>query len=172
MLDVASIDAAPGSSIELRDVLLVSDGDNVTVGSPIVANALVLAEVVQHGKGKKVINFKFKAKTRYRRKRGHRQAYTRLMVNEIRFGETSSKREVREPVAVVAETPAAEAPAAEAPAAPRRRARAAAAPTAEAPAAESKPAPRRRAAATPPAKAAAAAAPRRRRAAKPDEAKE
>ena len=167
VLDVASIDAAPGSSVELRDVLLVSDGGNVTVGSPTVATALVLAEVVQHGKGKKVINFKFKAKTRYRRKRGHRQAYTRLMVNEIRFGETSSKREVREPAAVVAETPVAEAPAA-----PRRRARAVAAPTAEAPIAESKPAPRRRAAAKPAAEADAAPAPRRRRATKADETKE
>jgi large subunit ribosomal protein L21 len=166
MLDVASIDAAPGSSVELRDVLLVSDGDSVTVGSPIVANALVLAEVVQHGKGKKVINFKFKAKTRYRRKRGHRQAYTRLMVNEIRFGETSSKREVHQPAAV------AKTPVAEAPAAPARRARAAAAPTAEAPVAESKPAPRRRAAAKPAAEAKAAPAARPRRVAKPKATKE
>jgi large subunit ribosomal protein L21 len=158
LFDVASIDAAPGSSVELRDVLLVSDGDKVTVGSPTVADALVVAEVVEHGKGKKVVNFKYKAKTRYRRKRGHRQGYTRLRVNEIRFGETRSTRRV----AVQTE----EAPAAEAPA-PRRRARAAAAE----PVAEAAPATRRRAAAKP-AEAEAAPAPRRRRTAKADEPKE
>jgi len=103
VLDVASLVAEPGSRIELRDVLLISDGDKVTVGAPTVADAVVVAEVVSHGKGRKVINFKFKAKTRYRRKRGHRQGYTRLTVETIRIGD---------------------APASETTAAPRRRARA------------------------------------------------
>jgi large subunit ribosomal protein L21 len=83
ILNVATLAADRGSRVELRDVLLVSDGDKVTVGSPNVADAVVVAEVLEHGKGRKVINFKFKAKTRYRRKRGHRQAFTRIAVREI-----------------------------------------------------------------------------------------
>lgn len=131
VLSVATIDAEPGSRVELRDVLLLSDGDQVTVGSPIVADAVVVAEVIEHGKGPKVINFKYKAKVRYRRKRGHRQPYTKLTVREIRIGD---------------------APVAAAEAAPRRRARAQA--EAEAPPSdtppesverpEATPAPRRR----------------------------
>ena len=83
VLEVATMDAEPGSRVELRDVLLVSDGDNVTIGSPTVAEAVVVAEVIEHGKGKKVVNFKYKAKVRYRRKRGHRQGFTRLSIAEI-----------------------------------------------------------------------------------------
>jgi large subunit ribosomal protein L21 len=89
VLSVATIDAEPGSRIELRDVLLLSDGDQITVGSPMVADAVVVAEVVEHGKGRKVINFKYKAKVRYRRKRGHRQGFTKLTVREIRLGDRS-----------------------------------------------------------------------------------
>ena len=111
VVNVATLAAEPGSQVELTDVLLVSDGDNVTVGSPVVEGAVVVAEVVEHGKGRKVINFKFKAKTRYRRKRGHRQGYTRLAVTEIRVGGA-------------------------APAAPTRRRRASAASSEEAPEAQ------------------------------------
>lgn len=86
MFNVPSIDAEPGSSVELRDVLLVSDGGNVTVGSPSVEGAVVVAEVIEHGKDRKVINFKYKAKVRYRRKRGHRQGFTKLSVTSISVG--------------------------------------------------------------------------------------
>ena len=130
--------AEPGSRVELRDVLLISDGDKVTVGAPNVADAVVVAEVVEHGKGRKVINFKFKAKTRYRRKRGHRQGYTKLAVREIRIGDAPAvesvaapRRRARaqapaEPEAVVEEPVTPTALAEETPAAaPRRRRRAA-----------------------------------------------
>jgi large subunit ribosomal protein L21 len=86
VLRVASVDAAPGSSLELRDILLVSDGGEVTVGKPTVDGAVVVAEVLQHGKGPKVINFKYKAKVRYRRKRGHRQGFTALGVRWVGIG--------------------------------------------------------------------------------------
>ena len=110
VVDVATMDAAPGSSVELRDVLLVSDGGQITVGEPNVADAVVVAEVVEHGKGVKVINFKFKAKTRYRRKRGHRQGYTKLAVREIRIGDSvaTAAAPKRKPRAKAEETPAAE----------------------------------------------------------------
>jgi large subunit ribosomal protein L21 len=155
VLNVATMDAEPGSRVELRDVLLVSDGPNVTVGTPNVSDAVVVAEVVEHGKGKKVVNFKYKAKVRYRRKRGHRQGYTTLSVSEIRLGGASSTAPARRtasalvadaaaveaPVAEASDTPVAEAPTAT----PRRRTRAA--PSTDAPALEDeKPAarPRRR----------------------------
>jgi len=120
LLDVPSIDAEPGSSIELRDVLLVSDDGTVTVGSPSVSGAVVVAEVVEHGKGKKITTFKFKAKVRYRRKRGHRQGYTRLSVTSISFGGKTATRSTSSSAAT--EAPAETAPEASA-AAPRRRTR-------------------------------------------------
>jgi len=95
VLNVATIDAEPGSSIELRDVLLVSDNGNVTVGSPSVEGAVVVAEIIEHGKGPKVINFKYKAKVRYRRKRGHRQGYTKLSVTSISLGGTAASAPAR-----------------------------------------------------------------------------
>jgi large subunit ribosomal protein L21 len=113
VLNVATMDAEPGSRIELRDVLLVSDGPNVTIGSPNVPNAVVVAEVVEHGKGKKVINFKYKAKVRYRRKRGHRQGYTTLSVSEIRLDGASSAAPARRTAPVAAEDVPTEAPVAE-----------------------------------------------------------
>jgi large subunit ribosomal protein L21 len=157
VLNVATIDAEPGSQVELRDVLLVSDNGTVTIGAPNVDGAMVVAEVVEHGKGKKVINFKYKAKVRYRRKRGHRQPYTTLSIREILVGGASPskaapRRRAAEAPAVeepVAEAPAAEiseTPAAEKPA-PRRRTRAAPKTDAPAPPTEGdtpKPAPRRR----------------------------
>ena len=78
--------AEPGDRIELKDVLLVSDDGQVTVGTPNVANAHVVVEVLDHGRGKKVINFKYKAKVRYRRKRGHRQSFTKVKVLGISAG--------------------------------------------------------------------------------------
>ena len=142
VLDVATMDVEPGSQVELRDVLMVLDGGKVTVGSPNVADAVVVADVVEHGRGKKVVSFKYKAKTRYRRKKGHRQGYTKLEVTQIRIGDAPAPARRRAAAAVpVEEAPTAEeAPAAEKPA-PRRRTRAAAT---EAPATEAAAPARRR----------------------------
>jgi large subunit ribosomal protein L21 len=92
LLDVERLPASVGAVVELSDVLLVADGDDVTVGQPRVAGARVVAEVVEHGRGPKIIVFKYKNKTRYRRKAGHRQPYTRLAIRQILMG--------AEPVAV------------------------------------------------------------------------
>ena len=80
---VESLPGDDGDAVELEDVLMVSKDGKVTVGTPIVAGARVLAMVAGHGKGKKVVVFKYKAKTRYRRKNGHRQLYTDLRVTDI-----------------------------------------------------------------------------------------
>jgi len=82
-LDVELLAAAPGDQVQLSDVLMVGEGADVTVGRPLVAGARVVADVVEHGKGAKVIVFKYKPKTRYRRKNGHRQPFTRLAIREI-----------------------------------------------------------------------------------------
>jgi large subunit ribosomal protein L21 len=105
VLEVSTLDAEPGSQVELRDVLLVSDGDKVSIGSPNVADAVVVAEVLEHGKAAKVVSFKYKAKVRYRRKRGHRQEFTRLSVQEVRIGGAPS-RASRRARAETEETPA------------------------------------------------------------------
>ena len=74
---------AEDSTVELDRVLLIADGDKVTVGQPVVDGAKVLATLQQNGRGDKVIVFKYKPKVRYRKKTGHRQLYTRLAIDKI-----------------------------------------------------------------------------------------
>ena len=87
ILDVEKLPVAVDSVAEFSEVLLVSDGGEATVGSPYVEGAKVLAQVQSHYRDKKIVVFKYKAKTRYRRMRGHRQEYTRLLVQDIQVGE-------------------------------------------------------------------------------------
>ncbi len=72
-----------GSSVELNNVLMVADGDKVVTGQPTVKGAKVKATVMEQGRGKKVIVLKYKPKTRYSKKTGHRQQYTRLSIDKI-----------------------------------------------------------------------------------------
>lgn len=72
-----------GSNVELDQVLLIADGDKVTIGSPTIQGAKVVATAVRQGKADKVIVFKYKSKVRSRRKKGHRQPYTELTIKEI-----------------------------------------------------------------------------------------
>jgi len=71
------------STVELDRVLLIADGDKVTVGKPVIDGAKVLAKAESNGRGDKVIVFKYKSKVRYRRKTGHRQHFTRLLIDRI-----------------------------------------------------------------------------------------
>lgn len=82
-LDVELLQAEPGEQVQLDDVLMVGEGEAITIGKPLVPGAKVVANVVSHGKGEKIIVFKYKPKTRYRRKTGHRQRFTRLAIREI-----------------------------------------------------------------------------------------
>ena len=82
VLQIALIDAEPGSQLELGEVLMIG-GDQVQVGTPLVAGAKVLAKVLGETKGDKIIVFKYKNKKRYRRRTGHRQQYTRIAISEI-----------------------------------------------------------------------------------------
>lgn len=80
---VESLPYGEGDTINMEDVLLVSKDGNVTVGTPNVSGANVTAEVVGNGKHEKIVVFKYKSKTRYRRKNGHRQTYTDLKITNI-----------------------------------------------------------------------------------------
>lgn len=97
VIDVERLPVEVGSTIELNDVLLIANNGEVTVGRPRVEGARVVAEVVEHGRDKKVIVFKYKAKTRYRRKRGHRQGYTRLVIRQILTEAVSTETAVEKP---------------------------------------------------------------------------
>jgi large subunit ribosomal protein L21 len=82
VLKIEKVAGEPGEIIQLGDVLVVG-GDNVTLGAPTVAGASVAAEVIEQGRGPKVIAFKKRRRKNSRRKRGHRQEFTLLRVTEI-----------------------------------------------------------------------------------------
>lgn len=84
-LMVEKLEGEPGASVDL-DVLMVADGDSVTVGTPVVAGAKVVAEIVEHGRGEKIHVLKYKPKVRYRKRTGHRQPFTRLAIKQIVTG--------------------------------------------------------------------------------------
>ncbi len=86
VLQVEKLPGEPGESIELSDVLMVSDGDNVMVGSPTIAGARVTAEIVEQGKAKKIQVYKYKSKVRYHKRTGHRQRFTQLAIKQIHTG--------------------------------------------------------------------------------------
>ena len=80
---VESLPGDEGDLVEIADVRMVSQDGAIKVGNPTLPDAKVTAEIVGQGKGKKIIVFKYKAKTRYRKKNGHRQHYTEIKVNDI-----------------------------------------------------------------------------------------
>ncbi|AFY68815.1 LSU ribosomal protein L21P [Thalassoporum mexicanum PCC 7367] len=101
--DVEKINAEPGESFSISDVLLVNMDGNVSVGQPLVDNASVEVTVMQHRKAKKVIVYKMQPKKKTRSKNGHRQVLTRLMVQNISHGGKTAKAATPEPVKVSAE---------------------------------------------------------------------
>ena len=82
-IDVDRLPQETGEEITFDDVLLVSDGDDVTVGQPNVEGASVTATVEEQFRGEKLIVYKYRQRTTYRRKRGHRQYHTRLRINSV-----------------------------------------------------------------------------------------
>ena len=83
IITVEKLDLSPGDKVKLDKVLFLSDGETVEVGKPYLDDVNVEASVVENGKGKKVIIFKYKSKKNYRKKQGHRQPYTKLKVESI-----------------------------------------------------------------------------------------
>ncbi len=82
-IEVDLLHIQPGTSLDLNEVLLLVNGDQVTVGAPVIKGASVKVTVVEHFKGEKTYNFHYKPKKRIRQKTGHRQNYTRLAVEQI-----------------------------------------------------------------------------------------
>lgn len=70
-------------NVVFSEVLLMAEGDKVTLGKPVISGATVEAKVVEHGKDKKKMVFKYKSKTRHRKKKGHRQPYTKVQITKI-----------------------------------------------------------------------------------------
>jgi len=84
-------DATVGSILELKSVLLFADGESISVGTPVLETASVKVEVLSHDKADKVLIVKKKRRTRYERRRGHRQGYTEVLVTEIKYGKSLAK---------------------------------------------------------------------------------
>ncbi|WP_416885818.1 50S ribosomal protein L21 [Marinospirillum sp.] len=82
-LKLEKIEVATGESIQFDEVLLVSDGENIKVGAPVVAGAKVTAEVVDHGRGDKIRIIKFRRRKHHMKRQGHRQWYTEVKITGI-----------------------------------------------------------------------------------------
>ena len=82
-LEVERLPAGEGDTVELGEVLMIADGENVTIGRPLIDGARVIAHVDSNGRGQKIVVFKYKSKVRSRKKTGHRQNFTRLTVEQI-----------------------------------------------------------------------------------------
>jgi large subunit ribosomal protein L21 len=80
---VEKMDGKVGDEVYFDDVLLVSKEDKVTVGSPVLENARVVAKITRHGRGPKIVVFKYKRRKGYRKKQGHRQDFTGVKITEI-----------------------------------------------------------------------------------------
>lgn len=82
-LKIEKLDAKEGGKFVFDEVLLVSDDKKTEIGTPYVKGAKVEAKVLKQGRGKKVIVFRYHSKTRYRKKKGHRQHYTEVLIEKI-----------------------------------------------------------------------------------------
>lgn len=89
-LKVEKLSGEVGSDITLDKVLMIADGDDVTIGAPLIAGATVPATVISHGRGDKVMIFKFRRRKHYRKTQGHRQSYTEIQIGDF-GGKTASK---------------------------------------------------------------------------------
>ncbi|MFA7190855.1 MAG: 50S ribosomal protein L21 [Dehalococcoidales bacterium] len=90
-LNVELLAVEEGSTVELERVLLVGEGDKILVGSPTIDGAKVFAKVNNHGRGKKILVYRYKSKARYSNKLGHRQHFTNITIERIDVPELKSK---------------------------------------------------------------------------------
>ena len=94
-IQVDRMSVEPGSTVTLDRVLLVANDGKVTVGNPTIKGAKVIAQALGEEKGKKIIVFRYKPKTKYRRKTGHRQSYTNLAIQQIATAGQGRRRKAR-----------------------------------------------------------------------------
>jgi large subunit ribosomal protein L21 len=93
-LEVELLQSGPGETVAFDRILLVADGDTAAIGTPVVANASVAAEVVRRDRGEKLISFKYRPKARRRVKKGHRQELTVIRISDIVLDGRSAAKEV------------------------------------------------------------------------------
>ncbi|MGB7432302.1 MAG: 50S ribosomal protein L21 [Ahrensia sp.] len=100
VLKIERLDGEEGGSIEFAEVLMVGEGDNITIGAPMVDGAMVTAEIVKQGRARKVIAFKKRRRQNSRRKIGHRQYETTVRISEIlTAGAKPTKKAAAKPAA-------------------------------------------------------------------------
>lgn len=85
-LKIEKLPAGPGETVTIDRVLAVGGEEGVQIGTPVVEGARVSLKAVRHGRGRKIIVFKYKPKKNYRRKKGHRQPFTEVVVEKIETG--------------------------------------------------------------------------------------
>lgn len=85
VISIEKLNAASGEKVIFEEILVVSNNGDLKVGAPNVAGAKVEATVIEQGKGKKVIVFKYKPKKDFRKKQGHRQPFTKVRIDKINF---------------------------------------------------------------------------------------
>jgi len=83
IIQVEKINGKKGDKVILNEVLMISNGDKIEIGKPLLPNAKVIGEIMKEAKGKKILTYKMKKRKNYRRMKGHRQIYTYLKINEI-----------------------------------------------------------------------------------------
>ena len=83
VLVIEKLDAGEGEAVEFNRVLTVVNDGQVTIGKPVVDGAKVTGKVMAHGKAKKILVFKYKAKSNYRKRQGHRQPFTKVVIEKI-----------------------------------------------------------------------------------------
>jgi large subunit ribosomal protein L21 len=102
-----------GSKVVIDKVLMIADGENTTIGAPLIAGATVNATVLSHGRADKVMIFKFRRRKHYRKTQGHRQSFTEILINDVNGkGAVAAKPVAAKPAAKAAKAPVAAKPAA------------------------------------------------------------
>jgi large subunit ribosomal protein L21 len=84
ILRVEKLSGDVGAPVSFDSVLMLADGENVNVGTPVLSDVSVQGHIVEQGKSKKILVFKYKRRKRYRRKQGHRQAFTAIKIDSIK----------------------------------------------------------------------------------------
>ena len=85
ILRVEKLAGEVGENVSFDNILMFSDGDNVNIGTPLLEDVAVSGHIVEQGKAKKIIVFKYKRRKRYRRKQGHRQQFTAVKIDSIKI---------------------------------------------------------------------------------------
>ena len=96
VIRVEKLDAEPGKTVTIKEVLVLEKDDATLVGAPYVTGASVKAEVVENGKAKKVVIYKYKSKKDSKKKQGHRQPYTELQIKSVSVRAPRKKAETAE----------------------------------------------------------------------------